>query len=279
VSSLPANGLRLLAFGCLGLMPTAGLPQMRSEPTGAMLQGAFTPTRASFSLREPIEAVLEIRNRLAEPVHLDLGGNHKESLTITITRPDGKKIMSQLPQPFDNFTEIGRVDLAPHQSYSKTLVLNEWESFDHEGTYSVEVAVPVPSDLLNRAEVNLSASTLVRVTPRDPIRIKSACEQLKAKLLGAKPEQREEASLALGFATDDVCFPILAELLRSRPFLQRAAILGLARSGTAPAIAAIVAAWDELDETARGIMWNGLGFGDQRGLLRNALQRAGKKAV
>src|ERR1700709_1839683 len=139
MSSLHGNALWLLAFGCFGVMTTAG-SQKRSEPAEPILRVVVRPAQDGFSLHEPIQAVLEVLNGLDQPVHLDLGGNHKKDLTVTITRPDGKKIMGQLRQPFDNLTEIGRIDLGPQKSYSETLVLNEWESFDSVGTYVVEIA-------------------------------------------------------------------------------------------------------------------------------------------
>ncbi|HET9777143.1 MAG TPA: hypothetical protein VFP77_11285 [Gemmatimonadaceae bacterium] len=200
------------------------------------------PAQESFSLHEPVQAVLEIRNVIDRSVHLDLGGNRKELFTVTIIRPDGQKTVSRLPQPYDSFSEIGRVDLAPQQSFSRTLVLNEWASFDREGSYEVEIAVPPPPGLSNRPDVQLSAAGVVRVVPPDPARLGSACEKLESEALHGSAEQQVEAGIALSFTTGDVCVPFMAKLLREKSFASEGAALGLARLGTPPAIAAIVKA-------------------------------------
>jgi hypothetical protein len=277
MSSLHGNALRLLAFGCLCFMATAGLSQPRIEPAEPILRVVVRPAQDGFSLHEPVQAVLEILNGLDRSIHLDLGGNHKEDLTVSITRPDGKKVMGQLRQPFGNFSKIGRIDLAPQKIYSETLVLNEWESFDSVGTYVVEIAVPSPSESVNRAESELSGFGLIRVTPLDPIRLKSACEGLEAKALDGKPEQQMEAGIALSFAAEDVCVPSLAKLLSTKSSGKEGAILGLARLRTAPAIAALVDAWDGLDETSKIAVWSELNFTGNGETLRDALTRAGKK--
>jgi hypothetical protein len=273
VSSLPGNGLRLLALGlgCLGLTATPILPQMRAEPAESMLQIALTPARESFSLHEPIQVALEIRSGSDGSFSLDLGSNAKGSLTFSFVRPDGQRVSSRLPQPVEDFSVSGTVNLTPGQVYRETLVLNEWNSFDQVGDYQIEVAVPAPQE-------ERSAPIGVRVTPRDPDRLKSACEKLEATILHAKPDQVREAAHALSFAFDEACVPSLTKVLKESFLGRDDAIQGLAKLRTAAAIAAMVEVWEGLDDHARRRLMSELNFVGSGELLRDALQRAGKKA-
>lgn len=278
MSSLFGKILTLLAVSCTWLAVAGGLPAHGLEPSEDRLQVVLTPLQDSFSLHEPIQVTLEIRNGLDRPLHFDLGSNAKGSLTFSFVRPDGQRVSSKLPQPVDDFSAFGEVKLSSGQAYRQTLVLNEWEGFDQVGNYTIEVTVPTPKELAAGCEA-ASASTQLRVTPREPARLKFVCERLEATVLQGTPEQGREAAEALSFAADDVCIPSLARLLKGS-FLGRVfAIQGLARLRTTAAVATIVDVWEELDRTSRQRLLSEFTFVGQGELLRDALRRAGKKAT
>lgn len=278
MSSLFGKILTLLAASCAWLAATSGLPSYGLEPSEDRLQVVLTPRQDSFSLHEPIQVTFEIQNDLDRSLHFDLGSNAKGSLTFSFVRPDGQRVSSQLPQPMEDFSAFGEVNLSSGQAYRQTLVLNEWESFDQVGDYTIEVTVPAPKELATGCGA-VSASIHLRVTPREPARLKLACERLEATILQGTPEQGREAAEALSFAADDVCVPSLTRLLKGSFLGSVFAIQGLARLRTVAAVAAVVDAWEELDRTSRQRLLSEFSFVGRGELLRDALRRAGKKAT
>jgi hypothetical protein len=244
----------------------------------------------TYSLGEPIVALFTIANAGQETVHLDLGANHKDNLVLLIKAPPGPRSAACLKeesyQVFDRFGAIGDIALKPGESFSESLVLNDWHCFDLVGDYELRVKLPLPPALAQAKPETLEASSRFRLNPFDRASLDAACRRLEETTIsrdhppaGAPPtsdEAARSAGHALSFVGDGACVPALLGVLQAGMLGRGDALQGLARIGTPSAMAAVVSVWDTLGRYDRQNAladFSGVNLGAQ---LRSALQRAGK---
>ena len=84
-------------------------------------------------LFDPLYAIFSVQNNTGEVIQLDLGLDRKEAFEFSITSPDGAVHQTGKLQhdPDGGFGAIGNVSIAPGQTYSQRLLLNEWYDFRH----------------------------------------------------------------------------------------------------------------------------------------------------
>src|SRR5215471_15181880 len=96
----------------------AQTPNVRMQLTGEAGAGLFEPLYATFS----------VQNNTNVAVQLDLGPNRKDTFELSITSPDGATHQTgKLNQ--GELAANGNVLIAPRQTYSQRLLLNEWYDF------------------------------------------------------------------------------------------------------------------------------------------------------
>jgi hypothetical protein len=256
-----------------------GLRGGASTYSQGALEAALRLDAETFSLREPIIAVLQIRNRSQSSVTFDLGLNFKGNLSLTVSQPDGRRTVRRLPEAFDSFGAIGRVTLAPGQTYQGRMVLNDWQTFDQVGDYEVEVELPPVQEPLGLHGEKLTVSCHFRVTQRDPVLLLAACKRLEGAALGNEPNAIRDAAYALSFVTDEICLPSLKRVLKAAYLGRDDVIRALAKIGTATAIAVVVDAWDVLDKHSQKSALREFNYVDAAAALREALKRAGKQVT
>jgi len=268
----------MVAGGSLLLAAAGGFPLRGAGGEQGGLEVSLRLQSEVFSQHGPVDAVLSIQNNSQGPVKLELGLDFKGALLVTFHLPDGTLAKRQYPQEADGFGAIGRLALAPGQTFDDTLVLNDWQGFDELGSYEVAVELPPVQEPAWLRSKGLITSGRFRVVPRDPAQLEAACRRLQAAALGREPRSVMAAAHALSFATDEACLPSLVAVLRASFLGRDGAIRGLARLGPAGAVAAVVSAWDDLDQHFRESALREFRFAGRESALREALQRSGKKA-
>ena len=221
--------LVLFACGCLS-----------AEPGLVM---SLTLLRESVSLGEPVLAELTITNEGAAAIDLDLGRNRKEKLVIAVN--DRGASSPGLP-PGGGISFPGEVELAGGERYSQILLLNEWTSFEEEGSYRIHLSLEAPHQAVVSGGGALVAEAVISVVPRDSVRLAATCESLASQ--AAKPDAAvsSQGGRALSYVSDPACLPALARAVRESPHGKEGAITALARLGTAGAVDEVVRAWDLL---------------------------------
>src|SRR6266481_4427971 len=115
----------------LGSVIMAGLIFFRMEiesssrplPSGAKV--TFEAVRSTVSFKEPIFVQLTVKNQLAAPISFDLGLNRKSNIRFSIMDESGRSFESQKSSD-QGFGRIGRITLQAGQTYTQSLLLNEW---------------------------------------------------------------------------------------------------------------------------------------------------------
>src|SRR6267143_4450015 len=117
-----------------------------SETSAQVKQAAslrITPGEISVSLHEPVSTLLTIRNELAQPISVDLGDDRVGNIEVNAVFPDGSKTDNRI-SIHQGLARIGRITLAPGQSYSQTLVLDNWTAFHVIGLYKLQIEILSP---------------------------------------------------------------------------------------------------------------------------------------
>jgi len=185
----------------------------------------------SLTLHEPVIAPLVLWNTSAVPVEIQTGSASELSYRITITRSNGEIVKAGVPlwaQVPDFLSGIGKAQIAPGQSYTRSLLLNEWLPFDEPGRYQITVALPAAEGL---------ASFEVDIAPRDPDRLRSVCERLATDASDPLSAGRFSSARALSLVADDVAIPYLRSVAAAG--VSDVSVEGLIRLGDLQAVSAL----------------------------------------
>ena len=156
------------------------------------------------------------------------------------------------------------VEIAPRDTYTETLVLDQWFLFPEIGNYRIKVHLvrvqgfkeELPDDF-----GSWSALPSVDVLPRDPARLIALCEELKAKLETSNVyAELGEAGLELSYVDDPIAVPYLQEMaLLKYGVLAGSAAEGLERVGGDAGVEALIAlskeSQVEIKSPARYSLW------------------------
>lgn len=232
-----ACGVLALAAGAVVL---TGGPAPQSEPWVAV---SFSPVQDEFTLGEPVTVNLTLRNGLSEGVVTDLGTNFRGNLRSRLVGPDGQT--KTPPRTAGSvFGPPGKVSLAPQGQFSEQVVLNRWYTFDGIGRYNVDLnsVAPITTESGVPPPYQIQGHVVIRVVPRDPGRLEQLCSALDRRASEAPTaEAALDAGELLSYVTDPIAVPHLAHLARARVVLgPLAAIPGLERIGTEPAVDALI---------------------------------------
>jgi hypothetical protein len=270
------SSLRMLACLALAAAPSAVAAQSAPLPADVAAGRLAIALRLepTYSLHEPVVATLEIHNRTAVPVDLDLGKNARGNLLVTVTEPDGHREVRQPLEPPDGIFFPGNVAVPPGGSYETDLVLNDWDGFAQPGRYAVSV------ELLHQAVVpspaTLAAAASLEVGPYDSGALRTSCERLAQRTLTGRGERATAAAHALSFAADEACLPALAQVFHAGFGPRYAVMAGLARLGTKAALAVVVDGWNGLDELSQQLVLQAFAAAGRSAALHEALEKAGK---
>jgi hypothetical protein len=189
--------------------------------------------KVSVTLHEPVIAPLVLWNDSSAAVEVDVGQSSEVSYRMAITRPNGARVAAGKPlwaQGPDVLAGMKKATIATGQSYTRSLLLNEWASFDEAGTYSVLILLP---------GVDGAASFDVETRPRDESRLRSASERLAKDRRERRWEGDVDPARALSFVADDVAVPYLVEIASAGGFGSGVGVEGLVRIGDLQAVSAL----------------------------------------
>lgn len=225
---LLASGVALCSASVGGPAPAEGVTIL------------FTIPQPKVSLREPVYIQFSIHNGLDEDVRFDMGLDGKHNFEFSVKKPDGSLIRIP-PKPYPS-SVLGnpaeKAPLAPGKTFTKTMLLNEWYQFPAPGPYVVEAKLGGQVQTISGTPIAPAPAQEipVQVTPRDPKRLNSVCEELRKGAMNVNAWEASKAASALSYVNDPVAVPYLGRVLKESFAGQYAAISGLVRIGNPEAV-------------------------------------------
>jgi hypothetical protein len=198
----------------------------------AGIQMGAQPT-VSVTLHEPVIAPLVLWNASPTAAEIEVGQDSERSYRITVTRPNGELVTAGKPlwaEGAEVLSWTKTTKIAPGQSCTRSVLLNEWFPFDEAGRYEVSVAV---------RGVDGVASFEVDVSPRDEDRLRSLCERLASGDRAPRWDGDQMPERVLSFVADDVAIPYLVKMASADGFTSGLGVEGLVRIGDLPAVSAL----------------------------------------
>lgn len=225
----------------LCLLPARGAPARTQVATGVTVNYVFP--RQQLSLNQPVMVTFAINNQSPWPVKLDLGQDRKGGFIFDLVQPDGKKI--RLPQYSANgMSELGTLSVAPGQTFSERLILNEWYQFKRPGTYWLSAGLRhgVSFEGGPPEAIGPTSSTgRIDIGPRNVEQLERVCGELSERLdQSTSYIDSSAAALELSYVTDSAAVPYLRRAFEISKPLQPIIIDGLARIGDYPAANALI---------------------------------------
>lgn len=202
----------------------------------------FALQERQFTLREPILLDFEVVNPTSDDLHLDLGDDRKGNFQISITEPHGKTVVVGKKPPQNGITFLGKIRVEPGETYSQTLVLNEWYTFREVGRYRISVVLTAPMKSGRTSRRVHPLAFEIDFTQRNPDQLAGACRSLVTRVQQARSVgPAMEAAHALSYVDDPVAVPFLEEILTDWRVVGHA-IAGLQRIRSPEAIAVLIRA-------------------------------------
>lgn len=204
---------------------------------------SYSLAETRFSLNEPLILNFAVTNGSGQPVKLDLGQDRKEAFRVAITRPDGKRIELP-PLTREGFSVVGEVQIAPQQTYTQRLLLNEWFDFSSPGQFLIEIRLGNPIRANEAvAAVDKGFRTTVEIGPRDAERLRQLSTTLARQVAAASSyEEAAEAAHLLSHIKDAAAVPSLEKVLHTGRGVEPIAIAGLERIGGGEAVQVLISA-------------------------------------
>ncbi len=209
---------------------------------------SFEISSPIVTLHEPIYVEFSVRNGTNEQREFDLGKNRKTGFEFTVIEPDGRAT-GPLRLTEAGFGAPGRITLAPGQTYTQKLLLNEWYGFPGPGDYKLQARFVAPSGSrtgLQRVTYPLQEMD-VRVGPRNPKRLEQLCQSLGETAGSESPSDSYFAGLALSYVEDVVAIPYLEHLAGESESLRGTAVAGLGRIANAEGVERVIASLNSKD--------------------------------
>jgi hypothetical protein len=219
----------------LGCLLMAG-PAASARAQGTISAMFEIPPEPVVQVGGPAFLEMRLQNSSSDTIRVNMGQHGKWNFEFSLINPDGTT--TSIP-PYRQLGPgpKGTLTLAPGQTRTRRLLLNEWHTFLRPGDYTLKVRLTV----LLSSSANVSwqkeffEDLRVKVAPRNPESLKEICARLSetaVKSADSDAVVAEEASFALSYITDPVAVPSLARVLREGTVTARSnAIRGLARVG------------------------------------------------
>jgi len=244
VSSLLANGTRLLAVGCLGMLATAGLAQMRVElddrpPFEAGCSIAAVQPRVCVS--SSLLITIHCRNDAQTPLEW-LEPNDRRA-AWELTRPD-KKVERTSASRYTTSTQL--ISVAPGNELSVTIPVTRWFALADAGSYFLRFRLQDTSGALQIETNEIGFS----VTPCADDAILTAC---RVFLSG----QHEDFEAVAGFDSA-AAVPCMQEALARNSTSSVSVIDGLARIQSTTAISILLKEFEIGNAFDRLAAWQAL---------------------
>ncbi|MBV9990884.1 MAG: HEAT repeat domain-containing protein [Alphaproteobacteria bacterium] len=219
-----------------------------TPPSRTLWTIAAQPVSSSNGLGEPVFVDLQVTNLRNEASAIDLGGNGKTNLSVTITGPDGTAKSVRLSS--GGVKALGEHVLGSHATYSERLILNEWNGFHEVGDYSVHVALD--PEFGPKADDPPVADLHVSIGPRNRSKLRAMANMFAARSIdGVDFANRDAAARALSYMSDATAVPAMKRVLMSGSDAGLPLIGALARLGGPSALDALQSARSSRDAEVR----------------------------
>jgi hypothetical protein len=226
---------------CLALAANVGHLQSAIVAPGASIAFQIgTP----LTLYEPALGQLVFRNQTDDILLTDLGANELGALHFELRRPNG---LTQKAEPgalpaSGGIIFPGRVEVAPNETFLKSVLLNQWFDFSDVGRYQLRVRfsgeVKRPSGTF--VEVDRDVTIDIDVRGADERRLRDACEALLGRIKNSKKsEEGLTAARALASIKRPLAVRYLHEAIRADRLVDSIAITGLESIGNDAAVRAL----------------------------------------
>jgi len=195
-----------------------------------------------LNLHEPVTLSVNIHNNGPESITLSLGQDRKAGYLLLLTPPDGLQVKLRKPE-HGGISIPGDVLIPSGETFTQTLVLNEWYDFRAPGEYRLDVRIVQPL-LVGKAATQVrddgfKGKLLIR--PRDAARLTELCEHLAAQIKNTENlEKAAEPALKLSYISDPVAVPFLHQAIDQQPMLAFIFIPGLKRIGNDEAVGVLL---------------------------------------
>jgi hypothetical protein len=190
----------------------------------------------------PVFVGLEISNMTPETLQVNLGAGRKSAISLLISKDGGQSKLFTLPA-FTGLARSSWVKIEGKQSYTTTLLINEWLELGEAGTYSLEAVANMqvrPSSDAKPLQAK-SNSVAIVLAERDKIRLEAICRRLRDRALTENDiDAKSLAALALSSVIDPVAVPYLQQLLLQGRIGKQHAAQGLWKIGNAAAVTALI---------------------------------------
>jgi hypothetical protein len=233
--------IRWLSICVLGVLSFA--PEVRSQST---FDTDLAMEFSSFSLGQPVRAQLTIVNRTGSPARLLLGRDRKENLLLSLTGPDGTRSkLPPLPRR-EGMHDLGRVTLESGDKFEQKLLLNEWATFNDEGTYVLELTLTTAIESKSGSIQVPAFRRTFNVTARDEVKLHQACELYARQIeLSRSVREARESASALAAVRDPLAIPYIERALASKKYVEVIMVDALANISDADAIRVLKAVANE----------------------------------
>ena len=229
--------LAILACVCSAQMPHSG---------DSRIVARITPEHADLGLRQPVEALLTIRNVGSESASIDLGDDSEAGIALLVTMPDGTQGTHRIGH-HGGTAWIGQKGIEAGKTYSQNLLLNRWVNFATQGTYRIWVNFDSLVVFADGSTHKLRPISLViNVGERSDEALSRFCAERLNRLLGAQSYMEAfDSAQALRYVDDPIAVPYLQKAFASPYPIQSALVDGLARISTDGAIEALLTFHDQ----------------------------------
>ena len=165
--------------------------QSRGGPSPTSVTVSYSLLTQQFTLHQPVNVIFKVTNDSSQTITLDLGQDRKRNFSFTITPPNGVTLKLSLPLK-EGASLTGRLSVAPADTYSQSLVLNELYDFPITGKYEVEGHLTQPIVIGNgssyQSDPGFHAS--IEVGPRDELSLSKTCEGLASQIEASNSSAR-----------------------------------------------------------------------------------------
>jgi len=193
----------------------------------------------SVSLGEPVVVTMTVENASSKPTAVDLGWNRVGAFMFQVLEPGGTRRQFK-PTIEEGIAKNSIVRVQPNDSFEQWVVLDEWFEFRRAGNYSVSISIDTTTARRLGASLSVPGEgpQVVRVEPRNDVRLRRRCQELLSLIVPRSPRFLE-ALKVLTHVSDPVAVPYLRQVLAADPAFGSQIVAGLERIKNPEAIAVL----------------------------------------
>ncbi|MEI9931972.1 MAG: hypothetical protein WDM89_15895 [Rhizomicrobium sp.] len=197
------------------------------------------PVSTDAVLGEPVFFDLQVGNLSSKSTRIDLGDDDKGNLRVTVSEPNG--LLREVQLRPGGMHAFGTHMVGARATYTKRLILNEWNDLRDVGNYDVKIAL-VP-EFGPKPDNPLTAVFHVSIAPRSESRLSAVAKAFADQAInGRDGRDRDDAAFALSYVDDPIAIPEIERVLASGSDAGSSLTTALAHLGGLSAVEALQAA-------------------------------------